>query len=134
MNLVLQDWVPVLYRLSLVCTKLSRDKIKKEVATASARLLDQVKSLDLRFNLEIEKAAQKVPERPVLKIPQPEVRSLTLYEARRLPGEYGRFAEEMDHFQICCFLKDQTQAPFVYLDKGKYWLALPKRLYKLEEK
>lgn len=57
MNLVLQEWVPVLYRLSLVCTKLSQDKVKKEVAMASARLLDQIKSLDLKFNLEIEKAA-----------------------------------------------------------------------------
>jgi hypothetical protein len=90
MNLVLQEWVPVLYRLSLVCAKLSRDKVKKEVAMASARLLDQIKSLDLKFNLEIEKAAQKGPDRPQLVMSRPEVRSMTLYEARKLSTGFAQ--------------------------------------------
>jgi hypothetical protein len=40
MDLILQDWVPVLFRLTLACNKLSSDKVKKEISIAAARLLD----------------------------------------------------------------------------------------------
>jgi len=40
MDLILHNWVPVLYRLSLACNMLSADKIKKEISSSSAKLLD----------------------------------------------------------------------------------------------
>ena len=47
------DLVPKLHRLILVCKKLSHDKVKKEISNASSKLIDQIKILDLKFNLEI---------------------------------------------------------------------------------
>ena len=75
--------VPKLHRLILVCNKLCHDKVKKEISNASSKLIDQIKILDLKFNLDIGKGFQRISHLPLLKKVQSEFGSLILHESKR---------------------------------------------------
>jgi hypothetical protein len=76
----------------------------------------------LKFNLEIEKAAQTVPDCPLPKIAQPEVRSLALSGCRLV----NRMEKNVEIYKLPFFSKDNKSAPYVCLENGSWNLVIPK--------
>ena len=111
MDTVLQHWVPVLYRVSLVCHKL-QEKGDSKISEACGKLLHQIKSLDLRFNLQIEKSGQASrarspsPSRPkqtTLSFQTSKMNvSMTLADPRDLPAGFDGFKETFHCLSLDC--------------------------------